>query len=171
MIKTLRRTAINHNVTCCLTYFCVLKVAIALLFGLSFSLPLFADSSMTSNNKLPRCATSPNCVSSQADPLDRRHFIQPFTVIGAHEQAWLQFVQHLKNQPRTQLINESATAVHVSATTPILRFVDDVHAMLDAEAQVIHIYSASRVGYSDLGTNRQRLEQLRKQLKGIGLID
>ena len=154
-----------------LTYFYMSNLVIALLFGLSFSLPLVTNSSMTSKNKLPRCATSPNCVSSQADPLDRRHFIQPFTIIGAPEQAWLLFVQHLKNQPRTLLINESATTIHVSATTPILRFVDDVHASLEAESQLIHVYSASRVGYSDLGTNRQRLELLRKQLQSMGLIN
>ena len=43
----------------------------------------------------------------------------------------------------------------------MFRFVDDLECRLDAENRVIHVRSASRVGYSDLGVNRKRVERLR----------
>ena len=42
-------------------------------------------------------------------------------------------------------------------------FVDDGEFLLDRENKVIHIRSASRLGYSDLGKNRSRLEDIRSQ--------
>jgi len=44
----------------------------------------------------------------------------------------------------------------------IFRFVDDVDFHLDETEKVIHVRSASRVGFSDLGTNRRRIEKIRK---------
>ena len=45
--------------------------------------------------------------------------------------------------------------------TRLMRFRDDFEARLDAEAGRIHVRSASRLGYSDLGANRKRVEALR----------
>jgi len=36
---------------------------------------------------------------------------------------------------------------------------------LDASERVIHLRSASRVGRSDLGANRKRIESIRAQVK------
>jgi uncharacterized protein (DUF1499 family) len=47
-----------------------------------------------------------------------------------------------------------------------LRFVDDVEFLLVPAERVIHVRSASRVGYSDLGTNRKRVEALRAKFEG-----
>ena len=44
----------------------------------------------------------------------------------------------------------------------IFRFIDDVDFLLDEKEGVIHFRSASRVGYSDLGANRKRMERIRK---------
>lgn len=119
--------------------------------------------------KLPLCPNSPNCVSSQAADAD--HFIAPFKIKGAAENAFAALKTALLQQSRTVITEASDTALHAEATSLIFRFVDDVHALLDADAGVIHIRSASRVGYSDLGVNRRRVEALRAALQQAGVIE
>jgi uncharacterized protein (DUF1499 family) len=43
----------------------------------------------------------------------------------------------------------------------IFRFVDDVEFYIDERANLIHFRSASRLGYSDMGVNRKRMETIR----------
>ena len=45
--------------------------------------------------------------------------------------------------------------------TAFFRFTDDVEFRLDTEAGLIHVRSASRAGYGDVGLNRQRVEEIR----------
>ncbi|MGJ0486838.1 MAG: DUF1499 domain-containing protein [Methylomicrobium sp.] len=118
---------------------------------------------------LPSCPSSPNCVSSQAD--DGDHFIAPFKIKGSPEDAFSALKNALTGQSRTVITAESENTLHAEATSLIFRFVDDVDAILDADAGLIHIRSASRVGYSDLGVNRRRLERLRSALRQAGVIE
>jgi len=46
-------------------------------------------------------------------------------------------------------------------------FVDDVEFHKDDINQVIHVRSASRLGKSDLGVNRKRVEEIRQQLQEL----
>jgi uncharacterized protein (DUF1499 family) len=62
--------------------------------------------------------------------------------------------------PRTRVAAEGDGYLHVEFTTALLRFVDDVEFLVDPAARVIHFRSASRVGRSDLGTNRRRMEEI-----------
>lgn len=118
---------------------------------------------------LPLCPNSPNCVSSQATDSD--HFIAPFKIKGKPEDAFAALKKALSEQSRTVITEASDTALHAEATSLIFRFVDDVDAILDAEAREIQIRSASRVGYSDLGVNRRRVEALRSALRKAGMIE
>ena len=121
------------------------------------------------SKKLPMCPTSPNCVSSQAGDAD--HYIAPFKIIGKPEEAWAALKQALGSQSRTVITEATDGALHAEATSLVFRFVDDIDAILDADAKLIHIRSASRVGYSDLGVNRKRIENLRKQMQQAGIIE
>ena len=63
--------------------------------------------------------------------------------------------------PRTSVITISDSYLHAEFTSAIFRFVDDLEFLADDTAKVIHVRSASRVGYSDLGVNRKRIGQIR----------
>jgi uncharacterized protein (DUF1499 family) len=69
--------------------------------------------------------------------------------------------QVLLNEPRTSIVKEEGDYLHAEARSFLFRFVDDVEFLLDADQQVIHVRSASRIGYSDLGVNRRRIERIR----------
>jgi hypothetical protein len=54
--------------------------------------------------------------------------------------------------------------LHVEFKSKLMGFVDDVEFYFPDSA-VIHMRSASRVGYSDFGVNRRRLEKIRKRFQ------
>lgn len=56
---------------------------------------------------------------------------------------------------------EEDTYWRVEFRSRLFRFVDDVEFLFDPQARRIHIRSASRVGHSDLGVNRKRVEKIR----------
>ncbi len=62
--------------------------------------------------------------------------------------------------PRTQLVEDDGDYLHVEFRSKLFRFVDDVQFVMDRKQSVIEVRSASRLGHSDLGVNRRRMEQL-----------
>ncbi|MFA6163057.1 MAG: DUF1499 domain-containing protein [Methylobacter sp.] len=119
--------------------------------------------------KLASCPNSPNCVSSQA--ADEGHFIAPFKITGNVEEAWAALKKALISQSRTVITSETSDTLHAEANSLVFRFVDDIDAILDADARLIHIRSASRTGYGDFGVNRKRVEMLRSQLQQAHVIE
>jgi uncharacterized protein (DUF1499 family) len=135
----------------------------------SIGLIMMTLSSPTEAKALPACPSSPNCVSSQA--ADSEHFIAPFKIKGKPEDAFDALKKAVSEQSRTVITEASDNTLHAEATSLVFRFVDDIDAILDENAGLIHIRSASRVGYSDLGVNRRRMEKLRASLQQAGVID
>ena len=125
--------------------------------------------SAASEKKLPLCGNSPNCVSSQAQ--DAQHFIGPFKISGRPEEAWQVLKKALSSQSRMVITHETADTLHAEATSLIFRFVDDINAIMAADMKLIHIRSASRIGHSDFGVNRKRIEALRVQLQKAHVIE
>ncbi len=117
---------------------------------------------------LPPCSNTPNCVSSQAT--DKLHYILPYKISGDPKRAWAEFRKVVSAHDRMQISHESEDTLHAEATSLILQFVDDIDAVLDAKAGLIHIRSASRVGHSDFGVNRKRIENLRAQLRKLHVL-
>jgi uncharacterized protein (DUF1499 family) len=118
------------------------------------------------DGKLAPCPSSPNCVSSQSSEIT--HAIEPLfftgTVTGAH--AALRTV--ILSMKRSQIITDTDSYIHAEFTSAIFRFVDDVEFWFDENAKVIHVRSASRIGHSDLGVNRERVEEMRARWKAYG---
>jgi uncharacterized protein (DUF1499 family) len=108
---------------------------------------------------LAPCPESPNCVSSQA--LDSGHHVAPLSFTGPAPEAWAVLRSVLQSRPRTTIVQTCETYLHAEARSAVFRFVDDVEFLLMPAQGVIHVRSASRVGYSDLGVNRRRVEAIR----------
>lgn len=113
------------------------------------------------DGKLKPCPPSPNCVCSHES--DAGHRIEPLPFTGPAADAFQKLAVLLEQRPRTKLITQAETYIHAEVTTRIMRYVDDVEFLLDADANLIHMRSASRLGHSDLGANRNRLEDIRSQ--------
>ncbi len=128
-----------------------------------------STATQASAKQLPPCPSSPNCVSSQATDAD--HAIAPFKIVGNIEEAWTALKKALISQSRTVITDETGNALHAQATSLVFRFVDDIDAILDTDARLIHIRSASRTGYGDFGVNRKRVEMLRSQLQQAHVIE
>jgi uncharacterized protein (DUF1499 family) len=105
------------------------------------------------------CPSSPNCVSSQA--ADEAHRIAPLTISGDPDAAFASLKQILGRRGDATIIEEKPGYLRVELRTTL--FVDDGEFLLDRSHSVIQVRSASRLGYSDLGKNRSRMEEIRSQ--------
>ena len=117
------------------------------------------------DGKLAPCPSTPNCVCSQSE--DAGHKIEPLTYKSTPEVAFTQLKQAIASQPRTKIITQSPNYLYAEFTSAIMKFVDDVEFYLDEDAKVIHVRSASRLGQSDLGVNRKRIETIRAKLQEV----
>jgi uncharacterized protein (DUF1499 family) len=109
------------------------------------------------DGRLAACKTSPNCVSSQAKPTDREHYIAP---IRGRMSAVRIAVQGM---PRTTIIAEKENYLYAEFRSKLLGYVDDVEFFFDGAA--IHVRSCSRLGRRDFGVNRKRVEELRRLIE------
>jgi uncharacterized protein (DUF1499 family) len=105
------------------------------------------------------CPRTPNCVCSHQT--DARHGIAPLVFEGAADRAWAGLRSIVAAWPRTTIVSEEPGVLHAEVHSALFRFVDDLHLALDEQAGVVHVRSASRVGRSDFGVNRRRVEALR----------
>ena len=113
----------------------------------------------TRGGLLTACPASPNCVLSQAG--DERHRIAPLLFSGDPDAAFARLKQVLGRRRDTTILEERPDYLRVELRTAL--FVDDGEFLLDRAHSVIHLRSASRLGYSDLGKNRSRIEEIRNE--------
>lgn len=108
---------------------------------------------------LAPCPGSPNCVSSQA--ANERNRIAPLVFNGDPGAAFARLKRVLSGRSDTIIVDDLPDYLRVELRT--ILFVDDGEFLLDRTNNVIHVRSASRLGYSDLGKNRSRIEEIRNQ--------
>jgi uncharacterized protein (DUF1499 family) len=107
--------------------------------------------------------STPNCVSSQADPADAEHYIAPIPYKGDAMAAVRKAVEGMTD---ATVIRQDGGYLYAEYRTRLMRFVDDVEFFYDEKAGVIHVRSASRLGRRDMGVNRARVESLRARIEG-----
>lgn len=112
--------------------------------------------------ELADCPSSPNCVSSQSHDLS--HLIEPIPYTGDPAAAIAQLKSVIESLPRTEIIAATDTYLYAEFTSALMGFVDDVEFYVDATNGVIQVRSASRLGESDLGVNRKRIDAIRQKL-------
>ena len=130
----------------------------AVVFGCSASRP--AHQGMT-DGKFQPCPDSPNCVSSQSP--DKKHFIEPIHYEGTQQQAKERLMAVIQGMKRSKIVTVTDQYIHAEFTSAFFRFVDDVEFYFDDVSKTLHVRSASRIGRSDFGVNRKRIEELRSR--------
>lgn len=139
----------------------VTTTAMASLFGSLFAGTMPADLGVRAG-RLKACPDSPNCVNSQAT--DGEHAIAPLAFKGEAAAAMQTLARIVAAAPGATIVARRDDYLQATFATPTMGFVDDVEFFVDPARSVIEVRSASRLGHSDLGVNRNRIEDLRRDL-------
>ena len=128
--------------------------------------PVWAATGLVDGHLSP-CPSSPNCVISQNG--DQEHSIEPIPYQGDRATAKDTLLKVLSVVPRTEVVEQTDNYIHTESTSRIFKFVDDAEFYFPEDEPVIQVKSASRVGESDLGVNRRRIEQIRLAMEDLGV--
>jgi len=116
--------------------------------------------------RLAPCKPTPNCVSSQADPGDATHYIAPIATRNDLAGTFAKLKRVVGATERVNIVRDERDYLYAEFRSRVFGFVDDVEFWVDPRAGVIQVRSASRLGSSDLGANRARIERIRTQVAG-----
>lgn len=115
------------------------------------------------DGKLAACSPKPNNVSSQAESAGKR--VPPLKLNGEPATEMRRLKEVVNNIPGANLINEESDYLYFECASKVLGFVDDLEFYCSPDEKAIHVRSASRLGYSDLGVNRKRVENIRRKFE------
>ncbi|WCN11456.1 DUF1499 domain-containing protein [Marinomonas mediterranea] len=116
------------------------------------------------NGRFVPCPTSPNCVSSQADVSDAVHYVEPIVYHGSMKDAQLKIEQYFLGEGNAHIVESRLGYLYLESSSDIFGFIDDVEFYFPEADSVVHVRSASRVGYDDLNVNDERVRQVRELL-------
>jgi len=106
--------------------------------------------------KLAALPDTPNAVSSQTN--DPTKQVRPFPFKGDLVQTKAKILAIVNEMNGTTVITVTNDYIHIVCVTEVMKYRDDVEFYFDLENEVVHFRSASRIGYSDKGLNKQRYE-------------
>lgn len=110
------------------------------------------------NGQLRPCPATPNCVCSEWP--EAGAYVEPVVYSIARDAAWDGIKQAII-ETGGEIVTVQPGYLRARYVTPLMRYVDDVELRIDEDGHVIHVRSASRVGHSDLGANRLRVNRIR----------
>ena len=113
--------------------------------------------------QLAPCPSSPNCVSSFAT--DAGHAIDPIAFSGSAADANAALLTALETLPNATIESNEGNYVHATTRSRLMGYIDDNEFLIDEEAGVIHVRAAARMGQSDMGANRARVEAIRAAME------
>jgi uncharacterized protein (DUF1499 family) len=142
----------------------LLPLLILLAAGCAGSPPGPAGKVEARAGQLAPCPASPNCVSSLAPADDAEHHVAPISVGADRQLALVALRRAATGLPGATLAALGPDYLRVECSSAVFGFVDDLEITLDPALPLAHVRSASRVGHSDLGVNRERVEALRAAL-------
>ncbi len=117
------------------------------------------DNIGVTDGHLAACPESPNCVVSQG--ADTEHAIAPIIYEGDRATALASIIDILSVVPRTEVVTKNDDYILAKSESRLMGFVDDTEFYFPADKKVIQVRAAARMGESDLGVNRRRIEQIR----------
>jgi uncharacterized protein (DUF1499 family) len=144
----------------------IMSIIPILFFGLVIRFNMMATDSQNlkpitglTDNKLQECPNKPNCVVSFYEK-ESEHFISPIeTSLTLKE-----IKELLMDKMQLKLIDEKSNYLHFTQESSFFGFVDDIEILLIENK--VYFRSASRVGYSDLGANKKRIEKIKEIING-----
>lgn len=140
----------------------VLLVALVVLFwGVRALIPQISPRPTNlgvRDGQLVACPDTLNCVSTQADQSQAQ--MPPIPYTGTVAEAKTRLLRVLGAMPKATVITNEPDYVYAEFRSSLWEFIDDVEFYFDDTAKVIHFRSASRLGRSDFGVNRQRMETI-----------
>ncbi len=150
----------------------ILKIFIPALIGIGAIalLSLFTILGKKSQTMVPEvglvdghlrpCPLSPNCVSSLAT--DVLHKVEKIQLQKPFSEVRDRLLMILTVEMEGRVKKDEQHYVHLEFHSRFFGFVDDFEFFAEnADAKELEIRAASRVGRSDLGVNRRRVEQFR----------
>lgn len=119
--------------------------------------------------KLKELSSTPNSISSQASlypdhPQQRYSTIAPLALRGDGLATLAKIKTLVEAMSGSKIVKSEPAYLYAEFTTPLMKYVDDVEFWFDPSSNVIQVRSASRLGKSDLGANRKRVEAVRAAL-------
>ncbi|MCW8882814.1 MAG: DUF1499 domain-containing protein [Sedimenticola sp.] len=117
---------------------------------------------------LSKCSDKPNCVCSESGN-DASHSIEPIAIPQDSSFDTLSLLKESIEEMEGNIMLQKENYIAATFTSAIFRFVDDLEVRIDSAGKVIHIRSASRVGYSDFGVNRERVEKFKEIFRAKAL--
>jgi uncharacterized protein (DUF1499 family) len=151
-----------------------LKIPLRNLVVLVIVMPLFSCAGSKPTNlgvkdsRLAPCPSTPNCVSS--DATDPSHLAAAFQLAVPATDGWRTARAAVANLPRTRIVTETDDYLHAECRSAFFGFVDDLELHLRPTQGIIAVRSAARLGHSDFGVNRKRVENLRLLLRNQRVI-
>ncbi|MEM7801456.1 MAG: DUF1499 domain-containing protein [Chloroflexota bacterium] len=117
-----------------------------------------------STTELAPCPDSPNCVSTtaQSENDSHNHRIEPIPFEGSGASAQDRLVAILNEMDRVTIIENKPGYLYAEIRSAMMQFVDDLELVINESERVIHVRSASRTGYSDMGVNRSRFTAIKE---------
>ncbi|HSU79089.1 MAG TPA: DUF1499 domain-containing protein [Candidatus Angelobacter sp.] len=109
------------------------------------------------NGQLGACPKTPNCVSTNQEDLNR--YMLPIKYDGLTlEEAKAILREVLTTLPKLSVVKDEGAYLHAEAQTMIFEYTQDVEFLFDEATRELHFKSASRVGYTDFGSNKRRMQ-------------
>ncbi|WP_293337456.1 DUF1499 domain-containing protein [Microcoleus sp. CAWBG58] len=168
-VETKSPTALKRVLVVLISLVAVAVLAIATFILIPGEKTMFAGKRPTNigivSGKLAACPASPNCVSSFSQ--DAEHQIEPLAYASSPAEAMAKLKGAIESSGKTKIITATDNYLYAEFSSALMGFVDDVEFLVDDGAKVIHVRSASRLGQSDLGVNRKRIETIRAQLNPL----
>lgn len=118
------------------------------------SLPEGYDFGLT-DGKLAPCKASPNCICS--DHTEGKHYLPPVEI---SESMWKTLIGYIEGMKGCTVADRKGNYIRLECASSLFGFVDDLELFYDDQKDILRFRSAARLGYSDFGVNRKRMETI-----------
>ena len=112
---------------------------------------IFPPASFASHIELSECVEIGHCVREEWE-------------VSSIEEPFKGIKELIENSPRSMIVDNDGDYLHAEVTSKWMKYVDDLEISFVPESSKLIVRSESRVGESDLGVNKKRVDLLKSKL-------